>query len=219
MARPITILLHELPGLVTEVWLTRDAPNPSDRAVIHTRTVPGSRPPLNLEVLDLMRTDDKGDLQLLHGWAVAIDELSDGTLAPIPPRVPDWSTVSRYLADTWEWWRWQALCTDCEAEIRDVHTRLSRLARTPQRQRYACAECGERASRQGDLMVCVEGHEIEWESRAHGLALTAQKIADRWDIPAGTIRRWKQEGLIKPVGKDGRQDLWSVWDILNARGA
>lgn len=213
-ARPVTVLLHELPGLVTEVWLTRDAPNPSERAAIHTRSVPGSRPPLNLDVLDLMRTDDKGDLQLLHGWAVAIDELSEGSLAPIPPREPDWSTVCRYLAETWEWWRRQALCTDCEDEIRGVHARLSRLARVPQRPRERCPECGAPARRHDATIRCRDGHEVDvqaakraWlDAQVWTLAQCRKAANDHLNCPVSQkkVEKWVQRGQLVTVGYDNR---------------
>lgn len=227
--RPITHMLAELPNLAAEVFLTWTTPNPAPKADRTIRSVPGSRPPTRLDVWDALRPDQKGDLRLLHGWCITIDEVSDGELAPIPEQTPTWNGVARYLTETWPWWRTHELADDCTHEISAVHGRLRTLARTPRTPHYVCSTCGGRAHPQpgGQWMRCDEGHEQSGIGAIRDQfrrlrPMTSQAMEEHYGdtigLNAATIASWARRGWLQEAGRVLIRHKWRPtyhpWDVI-----
>jgi len=224
--RPITHMLAELPNLAAEVFLTWTTPNPAPKADRTIRSVPGSRPPTRLDVWDALRPDQKGDLRLLHGWCITIDEVSDGELAPIPEQTPTWNGVARYLTETWPWWRTHELADDCHHEIRQVHGRLRSRARIPPPPRYRCPRCGDRAHMRDNnsWLSCDSGHTIDHRAEiARAMAtrppMTVGQIAAELGVKRDTIKKWIARRGIEPVTVRGRVRLFDVEEVQRMRVA
>lgn len=220
-------ILAEIPGLAAEAFITWDHPNPAPKADRHTRTVPDSTPNLRVDAWDVFRTDHKGDLRLLHGWCISIDEASDSELGPLPERTPTWAGCSRYLAETHHWWSEHAdIAKPCRNEIADVWHSLRRLARVRPPKTYPCTTdgCTEVAHTEpgGQWLRCGAGHQVEGIAAARARLQregprTAAQIEEAYGVKAATIRQWKARGLIAPVGHTGKVDLWSAWDVLTVQ--
>lgn len=228
--RSTLTMLGELPNLAAEVFATWDAPNPAPtKSDTNIRSIPGSRPPTRLDVYDALRTDQKGDLHLLHGWAITVDEVSDGELAPIPETSPTWTGVCRYLTETYDWWGRHALADDCTKEISAAHGRLRHLARTPAPPRYHCTQCGAAAHPQpgGQWMLCTEGHQMPGvgavrASLRKAKPMTAQAIEREWGdalgLRAKTITEWARRGLVEQHARVCIDRKWRPtyhpWDVI-----
>lgn len=218
-------ILNQIPELATEVWITWDHPNPSLTAE-RTSQTPNGQPPTRLDVWDTLRPDTKGDLALLHGWCITIDDVSDETLPPIPEDTPTWTGVCRYLTETWSWWRNHPLTDDCNREIRDVHKRLRMLARTPAEPRYVCPKCRARAHMRdnGSWMLCEADHVIDHHAeiaRAMSIRppMTVGQIAAELGEKTETIKKWIDRHQIVPERRERGRRLFDLERVRRSRVA
>lgn len=225
--RHTTTLLAEIPDLATTVFTTWDHPNPAPKAAHHTRAVPGSRPPTRIDVWDALRTDEKGELAILHGWCQLVDDKAAGGLAPIPEQTPTWAGVCRYLTETASWWEGQDMAGDCQREIRAVHGRLRALARIPAEPRYKCTHCGGRAHMRDNnsWLSCedcgaVIDHRAEIaQAMARRPPMTVGQIADELGVKRDTIKKWIARRQVVPVQVRGRVRLFDIEEVQRLRVA
>lgn len=242
-SRPITDILGELIDLATQVWETWDAPNPAPRSDRTIRGMPGSRPPTNLQALDLLRTDPLDGLTIGHGAAdshlldrlsmcvrmIAEERTQAGMTTPAE-RYGDWSSVTDYLLSTASWWQSEpGLADDIDTEIRRVHRALEQAARVPHDPVYRCDCGGQLAPQPGGMwMECadcrkqVPGLGRIREQLRTAKPMTAEALEREYGESLGvrrdTIRKWASRGLVESIGTvriRGRDThLYSPWDVL-----
>lgn len=231
----ITTILTEIPELVIEVsqTLAIGAPNPTPKVRVR-RTVPGSRPPMNLDSIDLLRRDPLDGLVISQGAAdshlldrlgmcvrMVAEERADAGLTSPDEAYGDWSSVVGYLSETADWWTSQpGLGEDIDHEIRQVHRALERAARVPPSPpRFVCTRlgCGATAHLQdgGRWVLCHNGHtlDVEAEKGRHlsmqDWTLTEIHSALRTylgrDVPIETLRTWAKRGHLQPVREGSRR--------------
>lgn len=135
-------MVAALPTLAAEALLTLDAPNPTPRPA-RGRTAPESRPPTNLDGIDLLRRHDPDGPGRGWLWAVGqcsrlvADDLAGADhdaldqLGPLPDP-STWPTECGWLDAAWGPW-WPAATPSVSAEVcatvRDVWRGLTRLTR------------------------------------------------------------------------------------------
>lgn len=218
-------ILDALPALATEVFMTWDAPNPAPRSDQTRAGKPGSRPPTNLGAWDALRPDAKGLLGTLAMCARMVWEERgfDGLTQPPAPQ-ETWTGICGYLAETLHWWQSQPWSDDIEHDLLKIHRALEIAARVEPPTRYVCDKCGARAHLQegGEWMRCTEGHQLPGPAAlkrqiAKRDPMSAEAIRDEFGVQPATIWQWKRRGLIKPVGRRGKADLWDAWTVLEVR--
>ena len=113
--------LERIPDLAVEVELTRDAPNPGPERVGGGRPMPGSRPPLNVAVIDALRPildpEDWHQTPLWHlvvAQRAARDELHTAGVPdaelPTPAEFPTYASEAGWLLATMD--QWQAVADE-----------------------------------------------------------------------------------------------------------
>lgn len=184
MTKPITAVLAEIPDLVAEVECTAaiGAPNPSVKVQIR-RPLPDSRPPTDLAVIDLLRTDplegafigkpkDDGHDTTSHlldrlgiCCRLVAEERAEAGLPQPEPGYGTWAGVCRYLTATIDWWTSEpGVSEDVDWEVRQIWKTLRTAARAPRDEpiplRCPVIGCGDRAELQpgGQWLLCDSGH-------------------------------------------------------------
>ncbi len=217
-------ILNDLPALATEVWLTWDAPNPAPRSDQTRAGKPGSRPPTNLSTWDALRPDTKGLLGRLAMCARMVVEERDYEGHNDQSPTMDWSSICVFLRSTMHWWQPQPWSDDITHELLKIHRQLEVCARVEPPTRYLCDQCGAQAFLQdgNEWMRCTEGHQMPGPAAlkrqmAKRDPMTAEAIRDEFGVLPATIWQWKRRGLIAPVGRRGKADLWDAWTVLEVR--
>lgn len=183
--KTIPTLLHEIPELAIEVQMTAGigAPNPGLKSAGGGRPAPGSRPPTDLQVIDLLRADPLEDLVIgardAHGnplpagshlldrlglcVRMVAEERSVAGLSAPEPSYEGFSGRCGYLASTASWWLAErGLSEDISDEVIKIHRALEQADRVVREPTYRCDKCGARAHKQpGDQwMLCESGHQM-----------------------------------------------------------
>lgn len=218
--KAIPTLLAEIPELAIEVQKTAGvgAPNPTVRPQIR-RPQPGSRPPLDLGVIDLMRADPLEDLIIGAGDATShlIDRLGmcvrmvaeERELVGLSMPEPQFGTFSgtcAYLASTSGWWLSEAgLSEDVSRETRKVWKALADVAKVREEYHPHCRDCGWRLdSMDGGTWYscsgCGRDYTLDADIKALGQIQTAplSEVAQVIDVPVKTLHRWVKAGLLAP---------------------
>lgn len=228
--KTIPTLLHEIPELAIEVQMTAGigAPNPTVRPQIR-RPQPGSRPPLDLGVIDLMRADPLEDLIIGAGDATShlVDRLGmcvrmvaeERELAGLSMPEPQFGTFSgtcAYLASTSGWWLSEAgLSEDVSWETRKVWKALRSAANAPEEEepplKCPVLGCQDRTHLQpgGKWVLCPSGHQRDVEAeKMHflgmqewTLAQSRRKLEEHFaqKVPIKTMEAWVRRDKLKPV--------------------
>ena len=243
-ARTTIDRLHQIPHLVTEIIATLGAPNPDGETARRTH-IPASRPPLDLHIVDLLRTTDHRDeshsrvpiIRLAECSRIAWEALPDDQRATHPqPDQLAWETECQWLANAWPAALAHLHAVDIawiENDIADIHAALCQAARLKPALPMRCTRlgCGNRAHLQpgNRWLVCEGGHTLDVEAeRGRWLSMqdwtitethSALKLYRGIDVPIGSLKGWAARGKLQPVDshRPQRYNFGAVCRFLNDR--
>ena len=210
-------LLAQIPTLAAQLPSTRYMARLRDPEGAR-RPVPGSRPPLDLTLLDLAAgADIQWWVDEAMGQMVAADQEPDDA-----PTHGDLPSQCQWLATHTEWIA-EHNDTFC-SEIRALHWTYRRASGHLPQARLSCLTCGNRAFIDGIWFICTEVEEhartledIEHEERFRPKETTDQ-VCQRFNIEAKHLYDWRRYGKngrkIKPAKKEGRTLYWWPWDVF-----
>lgn len=225
--------LAQIPILLAEVALTVGAPNPGTSSERTRRPHPGSRVPVDLDLLELLTSADADPdslaplpmlidcSRLIWGALNADDEAALGRPDPEPTYATEcawlhraWPTAVAVLdKNTLDW---------IENEIRLIHDRLCQRVRLRREKTYRCPECGDpmRLQDGGEWLLCDSGHtqEADLETRYRRMPpMPVPMVADLLGIPESTLYVWKHRKKITPVRVERGVPWVLPWDALLLR--
>lgn len=207
--KTIPTLLAEIPELAIEVQMTAGigAPNPGLKSAGGGRPAPGSRPPTDLQVIDLLRADPLEDLVIgardAHGnplpagshlldrlglcVRMVAEERSVAGLSAPEPSYEGFSGRCGYLASTASWWLAErGLSEDISDEVIKIHRALEQADRVVREPTYRCRRCGNRLIPQpGGIWMRCEG----CFHQEPGQAAIRDKIRKHKPMTAGAMER------------------------------
>lgn len=213
-------ILADLPDRITVAYQVLDGEKLGDNE--RGQSVPGSRPPLSLAVLDLTRTGtvhndpiahqttrSAGILTMLESWVrLAESEMLD--CDQNPTEAPQHATISSacaWLARHIVWITEQQWVTELLADLKQADTDVRHALRERAEYRPRCPKCGGWLEARFGFHTCNAcGHET---STRMVLALqhpmTADQLAEAFDVTTTAIRKWVERGHLEPaVGEDGK---------------
>lgn len=202
-------------------WLA-DIPNLADTAANYltpgtpredspSRSVPSSRPPLDVGILDLL------DGRHLWPWVELVAAARDFQPGMRGPR-----NACRILRTQAPWLaeNLPATWADFVTELGAIHWRYRLAARETPGPQLTCPDCGHPAFIDGLWMVCreVETHtrtvkSIENELRFDRATPTVV-IVSRFDVTEDRLYQWRRRGKLKPARQEGRVLYWWPWDVF-----
>lgn len=206
-------LLGQIPGLWAELprYLTGSTPVAYEAKI--KRLTSGSRPPLDLEVLDLLEGTE------LKEWALTV---RPSIRRPTVPAACEY--LAQVARDTTE------VFPQFPAAIEALYWRYRRAARRmPERAVLNCLTCGNRATIESGWLVCYEVEEhartvedIEHEHRYRPAETVAQLMARFPQLGtdpkmvSDKLSEWRRSGSPRvPVArKEGRKNLYMPWDVF-----
>lgn len=215
-------LLAAIPALAAELpqYLTA-------RSLMHTdgdgfrNITSSSKPPIDVGLLDLILGRD------LEWWVMlAIDEMIDEDIEPVDApssRTPSIADNCAWLAANSPWIAEQN--SDYDNDIRRLHNDYQRAARIPRQTTYTCDRCGWNVEpRDDNAWFACTGCNRTWTLAAEidrlmqdqESVMTLGKIADQTGISHPTLRRWKAQGRITPVGAKHGRPLYDIRHIRQA---
>lgn len=210
---PTREMLTAIPEMAVEAELTRYAPNPSGHAERSSR-VYGSRPPLDLDVIDVLRETDGETWQhgLLFGLTQAVRLAWDAirredhdARPPAPAATPTWASECGWLLTTYEAWSASSDAAELgmiEGFISDAHRGLRRFLREPRPLQLRCLTPGclgvitPVVMGDGKMYAeqCDEGHFVDRHEavrRAESMAdMPLADIAELTGVPYHTLYEW-----------------------------
>ncbi|WP_130865835.1 hypothetical protein [Acidipropionibacterium timonense] len=232
--------IRQMPALVAEIEALGGTRNP-DGETTHTRTVPGSRPPLDVSRLDVVASDGWEPSSLVELSSVASRIIwqavdPDTRTAHPQPCGLSWNTECAWLADIWADSR--AWLDDVDMGIVDqvvhqTYSTLTRQAGVRPPTRISCPSCGASMQLVGQgvkaVLVCEatawssDRHEmpgpaaLELQWRYHR-AMTADELGE-CDLPVtcGQIRQWRKRGRLRPALRSqhrGDPHHYWPWDVI-----
>ncbi|MBC7955295.1 MAG: hypothetical protein H7Y33_05420 [Cytophagales bacterium] len=224
-------MLRELPNLAAEVYLTIGAPNPTGpRSEIRGSNY-GTKVPIDCVAFDALRPDDHGQLAILTLCVrMVAEELRDaGQPWPTLVNPAAWVSECDWLIGTEPWWSRQAWAEDIDRDVTTVWKTLSRAARVVPPLRLVCPQCNalvhpkaEVAGGPAAYYLCEAGHSIMHHAEIARMGkiqeMTSAELADHMGITRRTLRKWKADGAITPIGKRGRDDLYAIADVHRVKG-
>ncbi|OYO16622.1 hypothetical protein CGZ93_17840 [Enemella dayhoffiae] len=236
-ARTTRERLEQIPDLVAQVVLTIGAPNPGDE-VGRTPRVPGSRPPIDLGVLDLLRTHDHRDEDHSSAPLIRLGECSRLVWQsldvearqrhPQPCGELAWRTEASWLANVWSEAQLVLDLADMdwiESEVREIHAALRSAARLRREPAYACPRCAGSMvlTWSGSVLECVdcrhtERTDLESRYRRRSPMPTSLIVSEfsHLGVTAPRLWQWKRRRKITcaetPAGS--RESWFWPWDVL-----
>lgn len=201
-----------------------------------SRPAPGSRPPVNLDVLAVLDRDDRtrrgwdwelgvgwcdpesvGVLPYLWGWARDIEACAYEDRPEMPAELPDPPTVAgvcSWLLTELDWAatlpQWPEMVEGVRITWRRVRDATAHVA-DPVDRPVPCRLCGfalERVAGDRPLWQCKAcGHEVSVQ------AVTIRQAAKILRRPERTIRTWATRSLIKAISDGPRSNLYDLGDI------
>lgn len=211
--------------------MTKLAPNPGPERVGGGRPMPGSRPPLNVAVIDALRPildpEDWHQTPLWHlvvAQRAARDELHaagvpDAEL-PTPAEFPTYASEAGWLLATMD--EWQAMADEfayrfIEQGVNDCYSELARLAREPKLVVLRCPLCTDVLRAQaGDWLRCDSGHEYPGAARLLAEAWPTGYVVAQFKITEDRLRKWHERGKIQPLKEGVKPLYWRPLDVLQA---
>ena len=224
--------LREIPELAEEAFLTWGTQPISDDGP-GRRKVPSSRVLADLDRLVAM-AGIHGPQSTLWQWTVDIAAEMDeqGIGAPLPAdTVRD---VCAWLIQRLDWiefnpWHVEGI----NDQIGSLHGALRAICKVRPEYVPRCRHCA-------DVVVFChgDGSRATWEDFAYGRCsgcgatyakgpamdalgqlqdFTIAELADRVKVPAPTLHKWAQRGIIQPVGKGPTGNLFRIHDVMGAK--
>lgn len=227
-ATPDTIAaLSRIPTLAVEVFLTWGHPNPSGQLNDTPARTTSPKVPADLTAWDGLRPDEHGLLaQMTLAVRAVWEECRETHPLPSLANPPTWLGECDWLLAASPAWQSDPWLTEYVTDtVRDVRRALERATRTPPPLRLICprAGCGwpVHAEAGGSYYRCEADHIIDHAAELKRLGqiqeMTASELAQHFGVTDRTLRRWRAANLVRPVGKLGREPLYSVLDVRRAR--
>lgn len=222
--------LRALPDLCAQLDPTERTPGPKMHGT------PGSRPPLRLDVIDLLDTrrkrefdwldisaggDDRhGVLPSLEWWTrwVHADRADADLHQPELADTPTIATECGYLASVWDYVGAQDYAGEIRSDIKHLLAVVQHALGIRREYTPACRRCRNALSKtygpEGDGTFW---YECPWCGKVEDLnsglrdlgrvqLATLAEISDLLDIPVKTLHRWHKDGLLKPEHGERRRD-------------
>lgn len=185
------------------------------------RFVPGSRPPLSIATLDLIRpakpdvdpiAHDMGNiapaLATLESWVrLAHGEMLDTDTDTTDPSMhPTVATEAAWLLRHIVWVLEQQWVTELAEDVRRLSSSVRNALRERAEYQPRCPKCRDHVTQHSGYFECPSGHQTE---ARHLMALqhpmTADQLAEAFDVTTAAIRKWVERGHLEPaVGEDGK---------------
>lgn len=201
------------------------------------RTVPGSRPPLNIAVLDLtLRAPLTADpmahtlgargavLSGLESWVrLAHDEMLDtDTPTTDPDPTPTVTSETGWLLRHITWILDQQWVVELAEDVHRWAEQIRESLGDRAEYRPRCPKCGDWVAQFAGFFTCPSGHETP---ARHLMALqhpmTADQFAEAFDVTPAAIRQWVKRGHLAPAVDDegkvltsGKAHRYHVTDVL-----
>lgn len=224
--------LRQIPALINELRTLGTTRNPTGETV-HTRSVPGPRPPARLDQLDILdhpnrRHDAPPELKAMMQYASRPiwEAVDNDTKAAHPQpfnetKPPTWATECAWLADIWDDARPQLDEADIDmidGELRRIYGSITAaVGLTPPKQ-WPCLTpgCGGLMHiDEAGWLVCDLGHQhsglAKW--RRH-TAMELDDLAKQFGVPKTTLRVWHTRGKLPYL--EGTRRAWP-WDVIRNR--
>lgn len=231
--RAVTVaeMLAQIPDLAVEVAMTADAPNPGPKAATTSRPVPGSRPPINLHVVDLLATSDpmrdedhstRPLIRLGECSRIVWEALDDDLRAAHPqPECLTWASECGWLRAAYV--AAQHLLDESDygwitSEVTGIYRSLAAQVQLHAEPRFVCTRlgCGATAHLQdgGRWVLCRNGHTLDVEAeKGRHLSMQDWTLAEcrralatylGKHVPQKQLEKWVQRDALKPVRHDYR---------------
>lgn len=225
--RSLTTLdqLARIPTLAAEVFLTWGHPNPSGQANNARGGSPAPKAPADLAAWDALRPDEGGLLfELTQAIRAVWEDQREAVTLPDLDNPPTWTGECRWLTETASVWQAdQWLLEYVTDQVQLVHRELDRTARTPPPLHPTCPRCRfpVHLDKSGAFYRCEAGHVVDHHAEIERMGriqeMTATELAQHFGVTDRTLRRWRAASLVVPVGKIGREPVYSVEDVRRAR--
>lgn len=206
-----------------------------------TRSIPGSRPPLNIAILDLTRnqgshpdpiahmTVDRGLVAMLESWTrLAEAEMLDDGQEPEPLTTPPTvATECDWLLRNIVWVLEQQWVTELADDLAKADKAVKAALRERPEYLPRCDRCGWRleAKDGGSWYSCtgcrrVIDHWAELKRLAEiQPPMTIKELATAVDVPMETVKGWVKSGALTAVNDVKRGRLYDVWQARQVKAA
>lgn len=231
-------LLAEIPALAAQLRpFLIPSNNPGSDG---PRPAPTSRPPLNVDLLDLI-----AGRELSYWVMLAIDEMTEqGTEPTNPPssREPTITDNCTWLTNNADWitehnpdapeitnrktGKTVPAFTGFPTAIRQLHAAYQRAAGNIPGPKISCPKCGNSAFIEGEWLICreVEEHartvkDIEHDYRRRP-AMTPDDLSNEFQVTAQQLHEWTRRGKLhaagdhKTGGRGRPKKIFWPWDVF-----
>lgn len=224
--RPAISILEELAEHVTRIE-AGDKPPHADG--YQPRPVPQSRPPLNVETLDLLDECK----QVTASW---VQLIQDETGEEFDWPADTTQACCKWLQNRSEWAQTQPWYFDMDSELRALHKRTSRHLGIRPPYRPSCRYCGHPVQWIDPMSQPVD----DWEQAAYGQCrgcrtlynpgaeiaalgrvqdFTITQLAHQLGVARSTMRNWIRtwcaDGSLTPTGKQGNAPTYNLEAVLS----
>ncbi len=198
----------------------------------NTRPAPGPKPPVRLDIIDLLDTRSKHDwldgmefcdpdrmgvLPFLHGWCRDLEaDMLDHSPEP-PAELPDPATITgccRWLTQHLHWAQDRPQWPEIAWGIHTTHRRVKVAVRGVQGRPEPPVPCG----RCGEPLTHVEGTMPLWECpnghQTRVQAVTLRQAARVLGVSKSTLSRWaRRRGLLAPISDSPGRRLYDLGQL------
>lgn len=213
--------LHELTDLCAEALSTVavGSPNPGARTGRTRRPRPGSKPPVNLDLLDALAPEQAGrgvQWELAQAVRAVWEDCPELPLGHEPSIAADCAWL---LAHAGAWQPDPFLCEFVTDAVDTCYRLLQALVRTVSPLRLACPRCDFplHVEAGGSYLRCEAGHVVDHHAEIRRVGevqhATLGDIATMLDIPWSTLRNWREKGAISPIPGRRRGQLFDIAEV------